>query len=93
MKEQVFTDDQVKSLNEYQAAGIMHPFTCGNGCRNSVLQATNEGWICPGGCGYTQDWAHGFMANWEWKRAAEREAEFNPIRKLQLERLNKTNIP
>lgn len=67
-KPQIFTDDQVASLNGYQAAGVMHPFTCGTDKCRADLVATNEGWVCPNGCGYTQNWAHDFMLNWAWKR-------------------------
>ena len=59
-----FTEDQVCSLNEYQKAGKFHPFTCE--CGKSDLVATQEGWICPCVCGYTQSWAHAWMANWAW---------------------------
>ena len=42
-----FTDDQVASLNAYQAAGSGHPFTCGpDGCQ-AVAQAERDGWRCP----------------------------------------------
>lgn len=70
-----FTATQVRGLNEYQtgtAFGMrMHPFTCAErgdghhgeeGGDTGVLIATYEGWVCPS-CDYTQDWAHGFMAN------------------------------
>jgi hypothetical protein len=70
-----FTAAQVRGLNEYQtgtAFGMhMHPFTCAErgdgqhgeeGGDTGVLIATAEGWVCPW-CDYTQDWAHGFMAN------------------------------
>lgn len=61
-----FTDDQVESLNNFQAARLMHPFTCGV-CREPLF-ATVAGWVCPTfQCPYTQAWAHGFMANWTWK--------------------------
>lgn len=57
-----FTDEQVKNLNAFQKAGYFHPFTCGK-C-SCDLVATKDGWICPTeGCGYTQDWAHGFMGS------------------------------
>lgn len=61
-----FTEQQVKSLNDFQESGCFHPFTCGGktkegkDCRADLV-ATKEGWICPAGCGYTQDWAHGGM--------------------------------
>jgi hypothetical protein len=78
-----FTKAQVESLNAYQRSGVFHEFTCprdhvcGNltpdgdkcGMPHSVaLQATESGWVCPDGDGYTQDWAHGFMADWSWKQ-------------------------
>ena len=67
-----FTDDQVVSLNAYQASGVMHPFTCGQrdlpGHKPSDrLWASTNGWFCEH-CDYTQDWAHGFMADWGWAR-------------------------
>ena len=56
-----WTDDQVKCLNDFQQAGYVHPFTCGGeDCRMDLI-ATNNGWICPSGCGYTQNWAHDYM--------------------------------
>ena len=63
----VFSDEEVKNLNDYQNAGVMHPFTCENGC--GVLIATNEGWHCPE-CGYRQYWAHDFMLSGEWRKSA-----------------------
>ena len=58
MANPIFTDDQIKSINAYQAARVYHPFTCGtNGCKVRVLRATPHGFVCDG-CGYTQDWAH-----------------------------------
>lgn len=79
-----FTDDQVNSLNAYQVAGVMHPFTCGNRSERShvwrdgdgdlgLLMATPAGWTCPQ-CDYTQDWAHGFMADWSWRSWPRRGA-------------------
>lgn len=68
-----FTEEQVKSLNAYQRSGYFHPFTCGNdNCphkrhEHSVLYAKTDGWHCPN-CNYTQNWAHVWMANWEWKK-------------------------
>ena len=57
-----FTKEQVKALNEYQLFELSHGFTCGK-C-GSLLEATEEGWICPEkDCDYTQDWAHGFMTD------------------------------
>ena len=65
----LWTKEQVKNLNDYQSSGYMHPFTCGGkkdgkDCR-SILVATEDGWTCPDGCGYTQKWAHEFMINFD----------------------------
>jgi hypothetical protein len=61
---------QVESLNEYQGAGVMHPFTCGSEHfpPGAVLIAHEDGWHCPdAACGYRQDWAHAFMTDWSWR--------------------------
>jgi hypothetical protein len=60
-----FTEEQVSNLNQYQSAGVMHPFTCGEAHKGEVLLvATTGGWVCADpSCDYTQDWAHGFMAD------------------------------
>lgn len=56
----IFTEDEVKSLNEFQKSGIMHPFTCGK-CSNDLI-ATTDGWKCEDEkCDYVQDWAHDWM--------------------------------
>lgn len=68
-----WTDDQVKSLNDYQTDRRFHPFTCGAGNRTNpahrgvkamfghhdygLLVATSGGWICLA-CSYQQDWAY-----------------------------------
>lgn len=67
-----FSADQVEALDKFQREGRrFHPFTCGNrGDGNhrvndidlGGLIPTTRGWICQY-CGYTQDWAHAFMAN------------------------------
>ena len=69
----IFTPDEVNSLNEYQRAGVMHPFTCGGDRTDEkhldgegILVATEDGWNCPY-CDYKQDWAHEFIKNWAWK--------------------------
>ena len=67
-----FSDDQVASLNGYQAAGVAHPFTCGSDDCRSVLLATNDGWRCTA-CDYRQDWAWPRMADWSWQRHASEE--------------------
>lgn len=58
-----WTEDQVKSLNAYQMAGYVHPFTGGKG---EILIATTEGWS------NGQDWAHTFMTDWSWQPKCER---------------------
>jgi hypothetical protein len=70
----VFTPEEVYSLNGYQNAGVMHPFTCGGGHRTEhpdgegLLVATVYGWVCPY-CDYRQDWAHPFMTNGGWRNS------------------------
>lgn len=54
-----WNDEYVRGLNEYQQAGWMHPYTCGNDSRHALLVATTDGWVCPD-CDYTQTWAHDF---------------------------------
>jgi len=67
--EQILTpwnEDQVNSLNAYQASEVGHPFTCG--CRASLV-ATSDGWICPKGCNRgEQKWCFSWMADWSWKK-------------------------
>ena len=60
-----FTTDQVRSLNAYQRAKVMHPFTC-TVHSDTPLIAREDGWICPT-CAYRQKWAHEFMGNWKWR--------------------------
>lgn len=63
-----WTEDQISSLNDYQASGRFHPFTCvmpGHG----ALTAITSGWIClEPDCRYRQPWAHGWMADRSWER-------------------------
>ena len=57
----VWTDDQAAKLNEFQASGHIHPFTCETAHpEGRDLVATRKGWICLH-CDYTQSWAHDFM--------------------------------
>jgi hypothetical protein len=70
-----WNEDQVSSLNAYQACGWHHPFTCGErepDGTHHVLVATSDGWQCPRcmarGEGYFQTWCHVFMADWSWNR-------------------------
>ena len=60
-----WTPEQVESLNAYQASGAMHPFTCGNDSTHRILLATPSGWVCSD-CDWRQNWAHSWMADWEW---------------------------
>jgi hypothetical protein len=57
-----FTQEQIVYLNQFQVAGVMHPFTCRDHIEVSLV-ATESGWICPTECDYTQNWAHDFMAD------------------------------
>jgi hypothetical protein len=72
-----FTPEQVAALNQFQNVRWFHSFTCARrvdhpAC-SGVLIATTEGWHCPAAsCGYTQDWAHGFMANPTFLERGER---------------------
>jgi hypothetical protein len=74
MVEAPWNDDQVMSLNAYQACEWHHPFTCGereSDGTHHVLVATREGWYCPRCMArnrlYVQTWCHDFMADWSWK--------------------------
>ncbi len=62
-----WTDDQVKSLNAYQNAGYLHPFTFGSGEKQVDLIATKEGWVAQVDGPVVQTWAHEFMADWSWR--------------------------
>lgn len=66
-----WTDDQVASLNGYQQAGFVHPFTGGRGPggEETVLIATKDGWVEREGGPVVQTWAHPFMADWSWQDA------------------------
>lgn len=62
-----WTQDQVLSLNNFQASNIMHSFTCGNDDCRKFLVATTDGWKCSNEfCTYTQKWAHTFMIDACW---------------------------
>lgn len=64
-----FTDDQVASLNAFQDSGTMHPFTCNRPWCEGVLKAEADGlWCAAQYCSYVQFWAHGWMADWSWKK-------------------------
>lgn len=63
----VWTKDQVDSLNGYQNCGQWHPFTSENGV---TLIATPDGWVEFISGPVVQEWAHGFMLDWSWKKQA-----------------------
>jgi hypothetical protein len=67
-----WTDDQVKSLNEYQKSGVIHPFTGNNELApddsDNILVATTDGWISEVDPEYHQNWAWSWMADWSWKQ-------------------------
>ena len=56
-----WTSEQVDALNAWQALGYVHEFTCPHNHPDRTLKATTDGWVCL--CGYTQEWAHDFMAD------------------------------
>lgn len=58
-----WTSDQVKVLNRFQREANMHPFTCGKCTPHATLFATIDGWYCPNGCDYRQNWAPAYMAD------------------------------
>lgn len=64
-----WTDDQVASLNAYQASDAYHPFTGERGPKGEevTLIATPSGWVESEGGSVVQTWAHDFMANLAWK--------------------------
>ena len=71
-----WTPDQVESLNAYQKSGVRHPFTCGAPGCGADLVASVHGWACPQCNLWTQDWCHGWMADWSWKKFDWRQTEF-----------------
>jgi hypothetical protein len=64
-----WTEDEVASLNAYQASGRWHPFTSPSGDGSSLI-ATPAGWVDKEGGPVVQDWAHMWMADWGWKTMA-----------------------
>ncbi len=54
--------EQVLWLNQFQNTGSFHPFTCGENSNHRPLVAGPNGWVCID-CGYSQAWAHDFMAD------------------------------
>lgn len=63
MIEAPWTAEQVTKLNEWQACGWVHEFTCPTAHpEGRALLATPSGWVCLR-CGYRQYWAHEHMFN------------------------------
>jgi hypothetical protein len=58
-----WTDEQVKSINEFQASGKMHPLTCGNRDRAPLIAYT-DGLACSF-CDYRQNWCPEFALKWK----------------------------
>ena len=52
-----WSQEEVESLTLRQKEIRLHPYTCGNDSRHTLLVPTNLGWMCTD-CDYTQDWAH-----------------------------------
>lgn len=59
-----WTDQQVASLNVYQKADYVHPFTSVWGV---ILTATEAGWVEAQFGPIVQDWAYEFMTDWSWR--------------------------
>jgi hypothetical protein len=63
-----WTASQVASLNAYQTAGYVHPFTSSSGDSLKVdLIATRVGWVETTDGPIVQTWAHAFMCDWSWR--------------------------
>lgn len=64
-----WSEDEVKSLNDFQKAGCFHPFTGTRGPNGeeTVLIATPAGWVEYEGGPVVQTWAHQFMADGSWR--------------------------
>lgn len=66
-----FDSLQIASINNYQMAGFVHPFTCANRDvghdLDSVLEARTEGMVCAH-CSYVQDWVWEHMADSSWEK-------------------------
>ena len=61
-----WTQAQVDCLNAYQRSGVGHPFTGerGPGGEETILIATQAGWVEVTDGPVVQTWAHRFMAEW-----------------------------
>lgn len=63
-----WTDQQVENLNLLQRHPNFHGYTCGSDVHleHQLLIATNDGWICPLKCDYSQKWASDWALNNRW---------------------------
>ena len=70
-----WTNEQVRSLKEFQRSGTFHAYTCGNFHSHhpiphseggDVLIPTPDGWVCEV-CDYTQDSAQDWTLDFRWK--------------------------
>ena len=70
MKLSPFTDEEVASMNAYQACGHGHPFTGKRGPmgEETILRATPDGWVEVEGGPIVQRWAHVWMTDWSWRQ-------------------------
>ena len=59
-----WNEDQIRSLNEYQTAGVFHRYT--GTCDDDLLIATPFGWQSD--TGWRQEWAWRWTADWSWKK-------------------------
>lgn len=66
-KDAPFTDEEVKSINDFQKSGVFHEFTCveSHPGLDRTLVAFQHGLDCPH-CAYTQVWVHSWMADRSW---------------------------
>lgn len=91
-----FTPEQVEALNNWQKAGIYHPYICGNEQCCQDLIATEQGWTCPC-CDYKQNWAHNVAVKSSTQEETnikeEREIYFRALKfVLAISRLNASVI-
>lgn len=66
----IWTVEQEAVVEEFQRAGLFHPYTCGGGggkCPGVVMRATLAGLRCPS-CGRMQTDVEGWVLTGEWRR-------------------------
>lgn len=59
-----WSDEEIASLQEYQASGRFHPFTCVEG--HGALTPGRMGFTCAQ-CDFAQPWAFAWMTNGSWR--------------------------